>query len=174
MYHADLSETKEQEQKGRDDLSKREVYEQKTEELILPIVEGNGFELVDVEYVKEGSNWYLRAYIDKPGGIAVDDCEVVSRAFSEILDREDYIEDTYIFEVSSPGLGRPLKKEKDFKRSMGEQVEIKLYRAVDRQKDFTGALAAYDENTVTIRYEDGSESTFDRKDIALIRLAFDF
>lgn len=96
MYHADLSETKEQEQKGRDDLSKREVYEQKTEELILPIVEGNGFELVDVEYVKEGSNWYLRAYIDKPGGIAVDDCEVVSRAFSEILDREDYIEDTYI------------------------------------------------------------------------------
>ena len=81
MYHADLSETKEQEQKGRDDLSKREVYEQKTEELILPIVEGNGFELVDVEYVKEGSNWYLRAYIDKPGGIAVDDCEVVSRAF---------------------------------------------------------------------------------------------
>ena len=83
-------------------------------------------------------------------------------------------DESYILEVSSPGLGRPLKKEKDFKRSMGEQVEIKLYRAVDRQKDFTGALAAYDENTVTIRYEDGSESTFDRKDIALIRLAFDF
>ena len=76
--------------------------------------------------------------------------------------------------LAEPQLNNELKKEKDFKRSMGEQVEIKLYRAVDRQKDFTGALAAYDENTVTIRYEDGSESTFDRKDIALIRLAFDF
>ena len=131
-------------------MSKREVYEQKTEELILPIVEGNGFELVDVEYVKEGSNWYLRAYIDKPGGIAVDDCEVVSRAFSEILDREDYIEDTYIFEVSSPGLGRPLKKEKDFKRSLGEEVEIRTYRAIDRQKEFTGILKSYDTATVPV------------------------
>ena len=174
MYHADLSETKEQEQKGRDDLSKREVYEQKTEELILPIVEGNGFELVDVEYVKEGSNWYLRAYIDKPGGIAVDDCEVVSRAFSEILDREDYIEDTYIFEVSSPGLGRPLKKEKDFKRSLGEEVEIRTYRAIDRQKEFTGILSAYDDKTVTLTMEDGSEAVFEKADIALIRLALDF
>lgn len=174
MYHADLSETKEQEQKGRDDLSKREVYEQKTEELILPIVEGNGFELVDVEYVKEGSNWYLRAYIDKPGGIAVDDCEVVSRAFSEILDREDYIEDTYIFEVSSPGLGRPLKKEKDFKRSLGEEVEIRTYRAIDRQKEFTGILKSYDKDTVTIEYEDGEPKTFETSEIALIRLALDF
>lgn len=174
MYHADLSETKEQEQKGRDDLSKREVYEQKTEELILPIVEGNGFELVDVEYVKEGSNWYLRAYIDKPGGIAVDDCEVVSRAFSEILDREDYIEDTYIFEVSSPGLGRPLKKEKDFKRSLGEEVEIRTYRAIDRQKEFTGILKSYDKDTVTIEYEDGEPKIFERSEIALIRLALDF
>ena len=174
LYHADLSKTKEQEQKGRDDLSKREVYEQKTEELILPIVEGNGFELVDVEYVKEGSNWYLRAYIDKPGGIAVDDCEVVSRAFSEILDREDYIEDTYIFEVSSPGLGRPLKKEKDFKRSLGEEVEIRTYRAIDRQKEFTGILKSYDKDTVTIEYEDGEPKTFERSEIALIRLALDF
>ena len=155
-------------------MSKREVYEQKTEELILPIVEGNGFELVDVEYVKEGSNWYLRAYIDKPGGIAVDDCEVVSRAFSEILDREDYIEDTYIFEVSSPGLGRPLKKEKDFKRSLGEEVEIRTYRAIDRQKEFTGILKSYDKATVTIEYEDGEPKTLERSEIALIRLARDF
>ena len=90
------------------------------------------------------------------------------------IDKEDFIDDSYILEVSSPGLGRPLKKEKDFKRSLGEQVEIKLYRAVDRQKDFTGTLTAYDENTVTIRYEDGTETSFERKDIALIRLAFDF
>mgnify|MGYP003306633601 CR=1 FL=1 len=95
-------------------MSKRDNYESRSEQLLAPIMEANGFELVDVEYVKEGSNWYLRAYIDKPGGITVDDCEIVSRAFSDILDEKDYIEDTYIFEVSSPGLGRPLKKEKDF------------------------------------------------------------
>lgn len=155
-------------------MSKREVYEQKTEELLLPIVEEHGFELVDVEYVKEGGTWYLRAYIDKPGGIAVDDCEVVSRAFSDILDEKDYIEDTYIFEVSSPGLGRPLKKEKDFVRSMGEEVEIRTYRAIDRQKEFIGILKGYDKDTVTIEMEDSSERTFERNDIALIRLAFDF
>ena len=149
-------------------------YESRTEALIQPMIDEHHFELVDVEYVKEGGTWYLRAYIDKEGGITVNDCEAVAREMNEILDKEDFVEDSYVFEVSSPGLGRPLKKEKDFKRSMGEQVEIKLYRAVDCQKDFTGALAAYDENTVTIRYEDGSESTFDRKDIALIRLAFDF
>lgn len=91
-------------------MSKKETYEQKAEEMILPIVEANGFELVDVEYVKEGQNWYLRAYIDKEGGITVDDCEIVSRAFSDKLDENDFIEDAYILEVSSPGLGRPLKK----------------------------------------------------------------
>ena len=144
------------------------------EELLLPIVEEHGFELVDVEYVKEGGTWYLRAYIDKPGGIAVDDCEVVSRAFSDILDEKDYIEDTYIFEVSSPGLGRPLKKEKDFVRSMGEEVEVRTYRAIDRQKEFIGILKGYDKDTVTIEMEDGTERTFERNDIALIRLAFDF
>ena len=155
-------------------MSKREVYEQKTEELLLPIVESNGFELVDVEYVKEGGNWYLRAYIDKPGGISVDDCEVVSRAFSDILDEKAYIEDTYIFEVSSPGLGRPLKKEKDFARSIGEEVEIRTYRAIDRQKEFIGILKEYDQDTVTIEYEDETTKTFERSEIALIRLAFDF
>ena len=155
-------------------MSKREIYEAKVEALVLPIVEANHFELVDVEYVKEAGTWYLRVYIDKEGGIFINDCELVSRALSEILDKDDPIEDAYILEVSSPGLGRPLKKEKDFKRSMGEQVDIKLYRAIDRQKDFTGTLSAYDEETVTIQYEDGSESTFNRKDIALIRLAFDF
>ena len=155
-------------------VSKREEYEQKTEELLEPIVTDLGFELVDVEYVKEGGTWYLRAYIDKPGGITVDDCEAVSRKFSDILDEKDYIPDSYVFEVSSPGLGRPLKKEKDFKRSLGEEVEIRTYRAIDRQKEFTGILKAYDENTVTIAYEDDTEQTFERADIALIRLALDF
>lgn len=155
-------------------VSRREEYEQKTEALLEPIIEGLGFELVDVEYVKEGGTWYLRAYIDKPGGITVDDCEAVSRRFSDILDEKDYIEDSYVFEVSSPGLGRPLKKEKDFKRSLGEEVEIRTYRAIDRQKEFVGILKAYDEDTVTIAYEDDTEQTFERADIALIRLALDF
>ena len=155
-------------------MAKREEYEARVEAFLMPIMEENQYELVDVEYVKEAGIWYLRAYIDKEGGFTVDDCEMVSRRLSDWLDEKDFIDDSYILEVSSPGLGRPLKKEKDFKRSLGEQVEIKLYRAVDRQKDFTGILTAYDENTVTIRYEEGEESTFDRKDIALIRLAFDF
>ena len=155
-------------------MSKREQYEQQTEELLLPIIESHGFELVDVEYVKEAGTWYLRAYLDKPGGITVDDCEVVSRAFSDILDEKDYIEDTYIFEVSSPGLGRPLKKEKDFARSIGEEVEIRTYRAIDRQKEFIGILTEYDKDTVTIEYEDETTQKFERNDIALIRLALHF
>lgn len=155
-------------------MSKRDTYESRVEAYLLPIMEENNFELVDVEYVKEAGMWYLRAYIDKEGGFTVDDCEMVSRKLSDWLDEKDFIDDSYILEVSSPGLGRPLKKEKDFKRSMGEQVDIKLYRAIDRQKDFSGALCAYDEQTVTIQHEDGSTTTFDRKDIALIRLAFDF
>lgn len=155
-------------------MSKKEDYEKRVEAYLLPVMEENGFELVDVEYVKEAGSWYLRAYIDKPGGFTVDDCEMVSRRLGDWLDQEDFIDESYILEVSSPGLGRPLKKEKDFKRSMGEQVEVRLYRALDGQKDFTGILSGYDGTTVTIRYEDESESTFDRKDIALIRLAFDF
>lgn len=155
-------------------MSKREEYEKKTEELLEPVVTGFGFELVDVEYVKEAGTWYLRAYIDKPGGITVDDCEAVSRKFSDILDEKDYIEDTYIFEVSSPGLGRPLKKEKDFQRSLGEEVEIRTYRAIDRQKEFRGILNAFDKETVTILYEDGEEQIFQKSEIGLIRLALDF
>ena len=155
-------------------MSKREVYEQKTEQLLQPIVDEYGFELVDVEYVKEGSTWYLRSYIDKPGGISIDDCEKVSRRLSDILDQEDFIEDAYILEVSSPGRGRPLKKEKDFKRSLGEEVEVKTYRMIDKQKEFTGILKDYDEDTGTITLADETEKTFDKGDIALIRLAFDF
>ena len=154
-------------------MSRRESYEQQAEELLEPIVEQHGFELVDVEYVKEGGTWYLRAYIDKPGGITVDDCEIVSRAFGDLLDEKDFIEDSYILEVSSPGLGRPLKKEKDFARSLGEEVEIRLYRPLDGSKEYKGELKAYDKETVTVAAEEG-EWTIKRSDIALIRLAFDF
>lgn len=154
-------------------MSKKEIYEQKAEALVTPIVEKYGFELVDVEYVKEGGNFYLRAYVDKPGGITVEDCETVSREFSDKLDEADFIDEAYIMEVSSPGLGRPLKKEKDFKRSMGEEVEIRTYRPINWEKEFYGVLTAYDENSVTIDCE-GEEKIFQKADIALIRLAFDF
>lgn len=155
-------------------MAKKEEYEKRTEEILQPIVDANGFELVDVEYVKEGGTWYLRAYIDKPGGITVDDCELVSRAANDILDEQDFVEDSYVFEVSSPGLGRPLKKEKDFARSIGEEVEIRTFRPINRQKEFAGILTAYDKETVTIEQENEEEMQINRADIALIRLAFDF
>ena len=155
-------------------MSRREEYEQKTEAILTPIVESRGFELVDVEYVKEAGTWYLRGYIDKPGGITVNDCEAVSRIFSDKLDELDFIEDAYIMEVSSPGLGRPLKKEKDYVRSMGKEVEIRTYRPINKEKEFYGILSAYDESSVTITTEDQKEQTFEKADIALIRLAFDF
>ena len=155
-------------------MSIREQYEQKAEALAEPIVSSFGFELVDVEYVKEAGTWYLRLYIDKEGGITIDDCETVSRLFSDKLDEEDFIDDSYIMEVSSPGLGRPLKKEKDFKRSIGKEVEIRTYRPIDKQKEFFGVLTAYDESHVTITLDDQETRVFERAGIALIRLAFDF
>ena len=139
------------------------------------IFQENRYECFDdeaMEYVKEGSDWYLRVYIDKEGGITVDDCEVISREFNEVLDKENYIPDQYIFEVSSPGLLRPLKKEKDYQRSIGKLIDIKLYRAEDKQKEFTGVLKAYDEKTVTLAFEKDEEKTFERANLAMIRLAF--
>nr|WP_314466071.1 ribosome maturation factor RimP [uncultured Clostridium sp.] len=155
-------------------MAKREEYEAKTESFLMPLMKENDFELVDVEYVKEAGNWYLRAYIDKEGGITVDDCEIISRKLGDWLDEKDFIADSYILEVSSPGLGRPLKKDKDFDRSIGEDVDIKLYKPLNKQKDFTGTLISYDRDTVTIAQEDGTELTLNRPEIALIRLAFDF
>ena len=149
-------------------------YESRTEKLLDPIIREHQFELVDVEWVKEAGNYYLRAYVDKEGGITIDDCEMVSRALSDLLDRYDFISENYILEVSSPGLDRPLKKDKDFARSIGKEVELRLFKAVDKKKEFAGVLSAFDKETVTISAEDGSEKTFQRKDISIIRLAFYF
>lgn len=154
-------------------MGRREVYEEKTQNLILPILNRMAFELVDVEYVKEGSTWYLRAYIDKEGGITVNDCEAVAREMNDILDREDFVEGSYVFEVSSPGLGRPLRKEKDFIRNLGKDVEIHTYRAMNHEKEFFGSLKSYDDKSVTIENEAG-ELVFQKNDIAIIRQAFDF
>ena len=154
-------------------MGKRESYEAKTTELIQPVVEANGVELFDVDYVKEGSDWYLRAYIDKPDGVNIGNCEAVSRALSDKLDEADFIEDAYILEVSSPGLGRTLKKDKHLQKSIGEEVEIKLFKPIDKCKEFSGILESFDADTVTIT-EEGTPRTFARADIALIRLALDF
>ena len=155
-------------------MTKREEYEQRAEQLLMPVIQENGFELVDVEYVKEAGTRYLRAYIDKEGGIAIDDCETISRSLSDWLDKEDMIQDSYIMEVSSPGLGRPLKKEKDFARSIGKEVEVKLYKPLEKSKEYAGVLKAYDKESVTLQMEDGADMVFERPQIAQIRLALDF
>ena len=154
-------------------MARREDYEKRTEALLGPITEKAGVSVYDVEYVKEGSDYYLRVYIDKEGGVTIDDCEVVSRALSDEMDREDFIADAYILEVSSPGLGRTLKKDKHLQASIGQDVEVKTYKPIDGMKEFAGVLDAFDEKTVTI-LEDGIARTFFREDIALIRLALDF
>ena len=151
-------------------MSRREDYETRTEELLSPIAEAYGVSIYDVEYVKEGSNYYLRAYIDKPEGVNIQDCENVSRALSDELDRVDFIPDAYILEVSSPGLGRALKKDKHLTASIGEEVEIKLYKPQDGCKEFSGTLESFDAATVVVREGDLPRS-FQRSDIALIRLA---
>ena len=142
------------------------------------------FELVDVEYVKEAGNWYLRAYVDKEGGITLDDCELVNRAWSDIMDEQDFIPDAYILEVSSPGLGRQLKKEKDFKRSIGEDVDVKFYKAVKipnprnskemSVKQITGMLKEFDKDTITLETDFANEYVINRKDISTVKLTIDF
>lgn len=154
-------------------MSKKESYEVRTEELLIPIVEANGVEIYDVEYVKEGSDYYLRAYIDKPDGVNIIDCENVSRALSDALDREDFIPDAYILEVSSPGLGRTLKKDRHLEKSIGQDVEIRLYKPENGTKEYEGVLESFDAETITI--SDGErEYSFYRNNIAIIRLALDF
>ncbi|MFI3214712.1 MAG: ribosome maturation factor RimP [Eubacteriales bacterium] len=154
-------------------MSKRETYEARTEALLQPIVEANQVEVYDVEYVKEGSDWYLRVYLDKPEGVNIIDCENVSRALSAQMDVEDFITDAYILEVSSPGLGRTLKKAKHFEKSMGEEVEIRTYKPIEKCKEFVGILKAYEDGNVTIETEE-KEMVFAKSDIALVRLTFDF
>lgn len=152
-------------------MGKKENYEARAEQLILPIVKANNVELFDVDYIKEGSDWYLRVYIDKPEGVTIEDCQNVSRAFNEILDREDFIEDQYIFEVSSPGLTRPLKKEKDYAKSIGKLLDIKLFAAVDKKKEFSGVLKEYTKDNIIVTVDD-ADMSIERSNLAMIRWAY--
>ncbi len=148
---------------------KRAEIESTVEEMVLPILEAGGYSLVDVEFVKEGADHYLRVYADREGGITVDDCEMISRALEKKLDERDLISEAYILEVSSPGLTRPLKKERDFAFGKGKLVYAKLYKPLDGRKEFTGILADYDEEAVEIMEEE-TPVRIPRKDISLIRL----
>lgn len=137
--------------------------------LAAPVVEEKGCTLWDVEYVREGGEWFLRLYIDKTGGVSIQDCEAISRPVSDLLDEADPIEGSYTFEVSSAGLERALKKPEHFTACMGETVDLKLYRAVDGSKERTGVLEAYEDGAVTI---DGV--TYEKKDVAAVRLHVTF
>ncbi|MCH1960818.1 MULTISPECIES: ribosome maturation factor RimP [Romboutsia] len=144
------------------------------EELVSEITEPLNFEIVDVEYVKEAGEYYLRVFLDKEGGISLNDCEAVSRQLSEVLDVKDPIKDNYFLEVSSPGLDRPLKKDKDFVRYAGRDVEIKLYKPLNGSKQFEGTLVGLtEENTIKVIIND-EEVEFNRKEVALVRLAIKF
>ncbi|MDR1800923.1 MAG: ribosome maturation factor RimP [Lachnospiraceae bacterium] len=155
-------------------MSRSEDYCLKTEELLQPIVEDKGFELVDVEYVKEGGIWYLRAYIDKEGGITIDDCEAVSRMLSDLLDENDFIADAYCLEVSSPGLTRELKKDRDFERAIGKAIELKIYPGREGAGVHIGILESFDEKSITITEDDGTKKFYEKSDIATIHLYVDF
>ena len=144
------------------------------EKLVLPITDANGLELVDVEYVKEGGEFFLRVYIDKEGGVSLNECELVTRALNPILDEKDPIKDNYYLEVSSPGLDRPLKKDKDFVRYQGRDVEIKLYNPINGSKLHEGQLVGLTEDKNIKVIIDNEEVEFDKKDVALIRLAIKF
>ena len=144
-----------------------------TAELARPVVEACGCTLWDVEYIKEAGSWYLRLYIDKEGGISIDDCEAVTRGVDPLLDEADPIQDPYTFEVSSAGADRPLKKPEHFEAFMGAEVDVKFYKAVNGQKNCTGILAGYEDGNVTL--EMGGETvTFDKKEIAFVRLHVSF
>ena len=154
-------------------MSRAKTYETRTEEILIPIVADAGVEIYDVEYVKEGSDWYLRIYIDKPEGVNINDCEVVNRALSAKMDELDFIDDAYILEVSSPGLGRALKKERHFEKSIGQEVEVKTYKAIDKEKQFVGILQSYENGVITIKTAK-KEMKFEKADVASVRLTFDF
>ncbi len=154
-------------------MSKKNDIEAKTEAILKPIADRCGVEIYDVEYVKEAGEWYLRAYIDKEGGVNINDCVDVNHALSDALDEDDFIDEAYTLEVSSPGLGRQLKKDRHLERSIGQEVELKLFKPKDGTKEFAGTLKGFDDSTVTVTIND-TDVDFIRKEISVIKLALDF
>ena len=143
-------------------------------ELAQPVAEENGCELWDVEYVREAGQWYLRLYLDKEGGVNILDCEAVSRKVSDLLDEADPIESSYMFEVSSAGAERALKRPGDFERFMGSAVLVKTYKPRDGRKEFAGTLAGYEDGAVLLDMGTGAPLRFEKSEIALVRLRVEF
>ena len=150
-------------------MAKKETYEQVATELALKVTEPLGLELVDVEFVKEGGEYYLRFYIDKEGGVGINDCEAASRKISDLLDEKDPISEAYILEVSSPGLFRVLKKDKDLERSIGKTVLVKFFKAIDGEKQMRGELESFDSSCISVKV-DGTSRTVNRENVAKISL----
>lgn len=162
-----------------EEIVKKQELIQYVESVALPLTEELGYELYDVDYVKEGPNWYLKVFADKEGGFSINDCVALSRALEAKLEENDPIDTAYVLEVSSPGLDRPLKKEKDFLRSIGKIVDVKLYQPLPEtagQKSFQAKLTAYQPDTqeVSLELEDGTEITMAQNEMAGIRLAVIF
>ena len=148
--------------------------EKKVEELVLPICDGMGLSLWAVDYAKEAGSWFLRVYIDRESGVSIDDCVRVSRKLEELLDAKDFIDSSYMLEVGSPGIDRPLKRPEDFKKFAGEYVNIKLYKAQNKVKNFQGKLRGLEADMVTIETDDGQFFAFELSSIASCRLAVIF
>ena len=147
--------------------------EEKTENLLINTIQDLGYELYDVQYVKEGKDYYLRIFIDRPEGISLEDCEKVSNSVDPILDKEDYIKEQYFLEVSSPGIERILKKDKHLQDNIGNLVEIRLFKQVEKQKKMQGILKEFDEQNITIESE-GKNIQVERKNIAVIRTVYNW
>ena len=154
-------------------MKKSEIVD-RVEKMVTAITDEKGYETVDVEYVKEAGQFYLRVYIDKEGGISLNECEEVSRELSPKLDENDFIEENYYLEVSSPGIDRALKRDKEFVKYKGRDVEIKLYKAIDGVKQFEGELVGLDDENNIVVIINNEEVKFNRKDVAIIRLAIKF
>ncbi len=153
---------------------KRKEIEQKVTELVSHLLSEKVIELVDVEFVKDGQDYFLRVFIDKPGGVTIDDCEMVSRQMDGTLDDKDWIKEQYYLEVSSPGLDRPLKKQTDYDRSIGKRVEIKLYQLMDGKKEYEGTLISKENDTIVIKTDEGQHVTFLESQVALVKLVIIF
>ena len=151
---------------------KREAVEEFVSSIVEGIIEGTEMELVDCGICAR-RDWYLRVYLDKPGGVDLDDCQIVSEKLSEVLDAKDPIKENYLLEVSSPGLDRVLKKDKDFVRYQGADVDVQLFKPVDGKKQFTGALGEFTDETITIQVGE-NPIVLERSAIAQIRLHFEF
>ena len=154
-------------------MKKSEIVD-RVEKIVTAITDEKGYETVDVEYVKEAGQFYLRVVVDKEGGISLNECEEVSRELSPKLDENDFIEENYYLEVSSPGIDRALKRDKEFVKYKGRDVEIKLYKAIDGVKQFEGELVGLDEENNIVVIINNEEMKFNRKDVAIIRLAIKF